>query len=192
MIKFTADLKQPFRVWWWVGLLIGAALTLAGCASATPTPLPTLAHGCGGQDTGTTCSDNGTSAAPVTPSANIKLAPLADMPTEVRSAPVTVQQAYQFAVANPDVLEQIPCYCGCDTIGHHSNYACYVKGKNADGTIQFETHALGCSICVDIALDSMRLLKEGKTVKDIKAYVDNKYSQYGPSNMPADTPTSTP
>jgi len=102
----------------------------------------------------------------------------------VKSAPATVQQAYQFAVANPEVLSQIPCYCGCGAMGHASNYACYVAGKNADGSVKFDSHALGCSLCVDIAQDTLRLLKEGKSVKDIRAYVDNKYSQYGPSNMP--------
>ncbi|HEY6019209.1 MAG TPA: PCYCGC motif-containing (lipo)protein, partial [Candidatus Paceibacterota bacterium] len=34
------------------------------------------------------------------------------MPMEVQSAPATVQQAYQFAAANPDVMKNIPCYCG--------------------------------------------------------------------------------
>jgi hypothetical protein len=58
-----------------------------------------------------------------------------DIPGEVRSAPTVVQQAYQFAFANPDVLQQIPCYCGCGEIGHSSNYACYVSNDGSDGTI---------------------------------------------------------
>ena len=32
-----------------------------------------------------------------------ELAPMADMPAEVHSAPEVVRSAYQFAVANPDV-----------------------------------------------------------------------------------------
>ncbi len=118
------------------------------------------------------------------PAAGLKLAPLDGMPADVLAAPAQVQQAYQFAAANPDVMQHIPCYCGCGDMGHTSNYACYVGGKNADGTLQYDTHALGCSICVDITLDAMRLLKEGKSVPDIKAYVDQTYAQYGPSNMP--------
>ena len=74
------------------------------------------------------------------------MAPMAGMPVEVQSAPVTVQQAYQFAVANPDVLQQLPCYCGCGPIGHTSNYACYVAEQNADGSAKTsDKHALGCS-----------------------------------------------
>lgn len=114
----------------------------------------------------------------------LQLAPMTDMPAAVQAAPASVQEAYRFAVANPEVLSHIPCYCGCGSIGHASNYACYVSGKNEDGSLAFDEHALGCSICVDITQDSMRLLKEGKSTADIRAYVDQTYSQYGPSNMP--------
>jgi hypothetical protein len=114
----------------------------------------------------------------------LHLAPMSDMPAEVQAAPVSVQEAYRFAAANPEVLTHIPCYCGCGAMGHTSNYACYVSGKNDDGSLAFDAHALGCSICVDITQDSMRLLKEGKSTAEIRAYVDQTYSQYGPSNMP--------
>jgi Protein of unknown function with PCYCGC motif len=112
------------------------------------------------------------------------LAPMTDMPADVQAAPVSVQEAYRFAAANPEILKKIPCYCGCGAMGHTSNYACYVSGKNGDGSLTFDSHALGCSICIDITQDSMRLLKEGKSAAEIRAYVDQTYSQYGPSNMP--------
>jgi hypothetical protein len=112
------------------------------------------------------------------------MASLDGMPAEVRSAPVAVQQAYQFAVANPDVLTQVPCYCGCGVMGHASNYACYVSDSSPEGGITYDSHALGCSICVDITQDTIRLLDEGKSVAEIKAYVDQTYAQYGPSNIP--------
>lgn len=108
------------------------------------------------------------------------MAPLADMPAEVHQAPVAVQQAYQFAVANPEVLEQIPCYCGCGAMGHTSNYACYVAGVSEDGVVEYDNHALGCSICVDISQDVMRLLDQGKAVPEIYTYIDNNYARFGP------------
>ena len=114
----------------------------------------------------------------------LAMASMASMPAEVKSAPTTVQQAYQFAAANPDVMKQIPCYCGCGKMGHTSNYSCYVQGVDSNGTITFDNHALGCSICVDITQDTMRLLKQGKTATEIKASVDQTYSKYGPSNIP--------
>jgi len=113
----------------------------------------------------------------------LKMAPLSQMPDDVKSAPLVTQQAYQFAVANPDIIQHIPCYCGCGNMGHTSNYSCYVESVDAAGNIKFDGHAIGCSICVDITQDAMRLTKDGKSPQDIKAYVDKTYSQYGPSNM---------
>jgi hypothetical protein len=105
------------------------------------------------------------------------------MPADVQAAPVSVRTAYQFAAADPDVMQHIPCYCGCGGIGHASNYDCYVADVEPNGTIRFDGHALGCSICVDITQDVMRLLKEGKAVPEIRLYVDATYSRYGTSNM---------
>ncbi len=113
----------------------------------------------------------------------LKMAPMSGMPAEVQSAPVSVQQAYQFAVANPDVMKQIPCYCGCGSIGHTSNYSCYVSGVNDKGGITFDNHALGCSLCVDITQDTMRMLKDGKSPGEIRASIDATYSKYGTSNL---------
>jgi hypothetical protein len=107
-----------------------------------------------------------------------------EMPAEVQSAPVTVQTAYQFAAANPGIMKNIPCYCGCGNISHTSNYSCYVSTVDAQGNITFDNHALGCSICVDITQDVMRILQEGKSPQDARAYVDSTYSKYGTSNIP--------
>lgn len=125
------------------------------------------------------CSGNTTSDH----SGDIVLASMDGMPAEVKSAPVTVQQAYQFAVANPDTLKDFPCYCGCGKMGHTSNYSCYVQGVDSAGNITYDTHSLGCSICVDITQDVMRLLKEKKSIPEIQTYIDNIYSKYGPSNL---------
>jgi len=111
------------------------------------------------------------------------MAPMGDMPPDVQSSPVSVQQAYQFAFANPDMMTHIPCYCGCGAMEHTSNYSCYVSSVDANGMITYDSHALGCSICVDITQDAMRMLKNGKTVPEIRAYVDQTYAKYGPSNM---------
>lgn len=115
---------------------------------------------------------------------HLNMASMDLMPAEVQSAPVTVQEAYQFNVANPEVMKNIPCYCGCGNIGHTSNYDCYVADRDSAGNITFDNHALGCSICVDITQDVMRLLREGKSTQEARAYIDATYSKYGPSNIP--------
>lgn len=122
---------------------------------------------------------------PVSVTENIlPMASINGMPAEVKAATLSVQEAYRFATATPQVLQQIPCYCGCGSMGHTSNYACYVQGVDEQGVITFDTHALGCSICVDITLDTIRHLKDGKTTAEIKTVIDQTYAQYGPSNIP--------
>jgi hypothetical protein len=106
------------------------------------------------------------------------------MPAEVQSAPVTVRESYQFASTNPDLMKNIPCYCGCGNVGHTSNYSCYVESQDDKGNFRWDSHALGCSICVDITQDAMRLLKDGKSPQEIRAFIDATYSKYGPSNIP--------
>jgi len=117
-------------------------------------------------------------------SVQLNMASMGKMPADVQSAPVTVQQSYQFAIANPDVMQQIPCFCGCGKIGHKSNYSCYVQSVDDQGNITFDDHAMGCSLCVDITQDTMRLMKQGKSTQEIRAYVDATYTKYGPSNIP--------
>lgn len=117
-------------------------------------------------------------------SSQMNMASMADMPDEVQAAPQSVQESYRFAAANAELLSQIPCYCGCGAMGHTSNYSCYVSGENEDGSLSFDAHALGCSICVDITQDTMRLVRDGKSVAEIRSYIDQTYSPFGPSNMP--------
>ena len=124
------------------------------------------------------------SACSTQPQADLPMMALDQMPAEVQAAPVTVQEAYQFSAANPDVMKDTPCYCGCGNIGHTSNYACYVSNVDANSNIAFDNHALGCSICVDITQDVMRMLREGKSPQEARTYIDATYSKYGPSNIP--------
>ena len=117
-------------------------------------------------------------------SSSLHMASLDQMPAEVQAEPDVVQEAYRFPAANPDVMRQIPCYCGCGPIGHTSVYSCHVSSVDDQGRITFDTHSMGCSICVDITQDTMRLLRQGRTVQEFRAYVDTNYSKYGISNMP--------
>ncbi|MGD8760655.1 MAG: PCYCGC motif-containing (lipo)protein [Anaerolineales bacterium] len=74
---------------------------------------------------------------------SLEMAPESILPERLREAPLRVQEAYRFAIANPDLMQQIPCYCGCAAAGHTSNYDCYVSGTNADGSVVIDTHGLG-------------------------------------------------
>ena len=75
------------------------------------------------------------------PVREIALAPLSEIPDFAQNAMFNGQEAYRFAVANPEVVSQFPCYCGCVYLGHENNYDCYVKEVKADGSLVFEEHA---------------------------------------------------
>jgi hypothetical protein len=86
-----------------------------------------LAAACGG----------GVSAPP------LAMAPASQLPAELRSAPASVQEAYRFAIANQELLSQIPCFCGCGAVGHKSNLSCYMVEDGEPGILQYDYHALG-------------------------------------------------
>jgi hypothetical protein len=73
----------------------------------------------------------------------IRLAPLSEMPIEIQRAPTSVREAYRFAVANPELVSQFPCYCGCGSVAHESNLDCYIRESRPDGTVVFDNHAFG-------------------------------------------------
>lgn len=107
------------------------------------------------------------------------MAPLSEMPMQVRVGEPRLQEAYQFAVANRDITEQVPCYCGCGGIGHINLQDCYVSSGPGE-KLAFDAHAQGCQICVDITHDTMRMMDEGKSAAEIYDYVAAEYAQYGP------------
>jgi hypothetical protein len=41
---------------------------------------------------------------------------------------------YRFAKAERDVLQWMPCACGCARFGHTSNRSCYIKSESGDQT----------------------------------------------------------
>ena len=54
-----------------------------------------------------------------------------------------VRSAYEFAARHPDVLEQLPCYCGCQRLGHRSNRDCFVAARGTAGRVTWDAHGMG-------------------------------------------------
>ena len=54
-----------------------------------------------------------------------------------------VQEAYRFAAAHGEPLRYMPCFCGCERIGHRSNEDCYITERHSDGRITFNSHSAG-------------------------------------------------
>ncbi len=108
------------------------------------------------------------------------------IPAFVLASPPEVQAAYRFVAARPDVMMWMPCYCGCgDHSGHLSARNCFVKEGSTASNIQFDSHGAGCEMCVGIALDTKDLVEDGMSLRDIRNFIDTKYSSLGPGT---DTP----
>lgn len=122
-----------------------------------------------------------------------KLRPYTAADTEVAS-PIAypsyvtskVRDGYEFAVARPEVLKFMPCYCGCGlTQKHDSNLDCFIAGVDSNGGMIFTNHASYCDICLEIARDARDLLQKGKSLAEIRSYVDRVHGEKGPKT---DTP----
>ena len=102
--------------------------------------------------------------------------------------PVTLQ-VYEFAARHPEVLQYVPCYCGCERAGHNGNHDCFVKTRAANGRItEWDAHGLGCAICLDVGRRAMTLFNEKKSVKEIRAVIDQEFG----TRFPSQTPTPGP
>lgn len=94
---------------------------------------------------------------------------------------------YQLVARNDELLQWIPCYCGCgESVQHKSNRECFISQVNADGSIKWTSHGTTCGVCLEIAVESVKLNKEGKSILEIRQYIDQKYAQG--FAKPTDTP----
>src|SRR5687767_15681722 len=100
-----------------------------------------------------------------------------------------IQQVYDFAARHPEVLQYVPCYCGCERVGHTANHSCFVKSRAADGRItEWDSHGLGCAVCIDVGREAMTLFNSGSKPAAIRAAIDKKYSPLFPSSTPTPRP----
>src|SRR5881398_3312046 len=77
--------------------------------------------------------------------------------------------AYQVAKDIPEVLAELPCFCGCmSQFGHESNLFCFR-----------DEHGSGCTICEDIALDARDMHRKGLSVEQIEETIRQRYSRAG-------------
>ena len=104
----------------------------------------------------------------------------AGMPGYVMSASEDVQMAYQFAMDRPDIMMWMPCYCGCGGhSGHKSAKNCFIKESSTATNIQFDEHGASCQMCVTIALDTKAMMEEGRSLKQMRTYIDDKFGDIG-------------
>lgn len=130
-----------------------------------------------------------------TPAQQMRPAPAGALPPlpqvsfePVRPMPV-VQQVYEFAARHPEVLSYIPCYCGCERIGHRGNHDCFVKSRAANGRItEWDSHGMGCAVCLDVGRKAMTMFRQGMSVSAIRAAIEREYATRYPSHTPTPQP----
>ena len=108
------------------------------------------------------------------------------MPDYVMSGGEDVRMAYQFAMEHPEIMMWMPCYCGCGQhSGHKSTKNCFIKEGSTATDVQFDEHGASCQICVGIALDTKAMTAEGRSLSEIRTFIDETYGDVGPGT---DTP----
>ena len=87
---------------------------------------------------------------------------------------------YQFVASHPQLVEHIPCYCGCYAFGHGSLLDCFVRREGG-----YERHASDCGICGMEADSVETALAQGSDSHAIRTAIDVAYARYGkPTNTP--------
>jgi hypothetical protein len=87
-----------------------------------------------------------------------------------------VADEYLYAAENYDVLRYIPCTCGCADMGHLDNFNCYARTIDESGAVEWDQHAAGCQVCVDITRDVMELRARGTPLSEIRDFIDANYT----------------
>ena len=91
--------------------------------------------------------------------------------------PAVVAQVFQFAAEHPEVLSYVPCFCGCDHMGHKGNDDCFVKSRAANGDVTvWEPHGTECQVCIDVGQQAMQMYSSGASVTQIRQAVEKKYA----------------
>ena len=108
------------------------------------------------------------------------------------SAPMAVvERVYEFAARHPEVLQYMPCYCGCERVGHGGNHDCFVKRRAANGRIaEWDPHGIGCAVCLNVGYRAMTLFNQKKSVVEIRAVIDKEFGARYPSATPTPKPRS--
>ncbi|WP_078380286.1 PCYCGC motif-containing (lipo)protein [Sutcliffiella halmapala] len=116
-----------------------------------------------------------------------KTASVEELPSFLDDKPEDMTIIYSAAAQHQEVLEQIPCYCGCGTsAGHKSSYQCFVHEVHEDGSIDWDDHGTRCGVCLEIAASSIVEYSKGKSIIEIRDMIDETYKEgYA-------TPTPTP
>lgn len=141
--------------------------------------------------TGNVMSSASASSKAATPDNPLYVA--ADLPLLPEGAPSApaplsvVKAAYEFAARHPEVIGYVPCFCGCERGGHKSNESCFIAERKS-GKVAWDTHGIGCEICLAVATETMQMYNGGATVAQIRQLIEKKYAGLYSGHTPTPAP----
>lgn len=101
-----------------------------------------------------------------------------DLPAFLDGKDEMMRTIYLAAAASNELLEWIPCYCGCgESAGHQHNGHCFYNEVRADGTVVWDDHGTRCNNCLEIATYSIMMQIDGKSVLEIREWIDENYKE---------------
>jgi hypothetical protein len=109
-------------------------------------------------------------------------------PSFLKETDSSIQTIYLSVAKHQDLLEKMPCYCGCgESAGHTSNYDCFIADQTQSGETTWTTHGITCGTCLDIAAQSIVAYQQGTPIKQIRDDIDAIYSKMdvAPTPTPA-------
>lgn len=96
---------------------------------------------------------------------------------------------YAFAAKHSRQLSKIPCFCGCERLGHHSNADCYLRHVDDNGRPTWDPHSFSCNMCVRITREVALMLRQGKQLTDIRREIDAHYRGHHGNGTETDLPS---
>ncbi|MGI8316337.1 PCYCGC motif-containing (lipo)protein [Halobacillus mangrovi] len=144
-----------------IGLILGSFLT-----------------GCSSDEDSTSQSGEETNTEHVNGDLREETADKDKLPAFLNDKSEDMQTLYTAVSQNKDLLENMPCYCGCgESVGHKNNYDCFIHENKEDGSVVWDDHATKCGVCLEIAAQSIIDHQEGKSIKQIRQDIDQTYGE---------------
>jgi Protein of unknown function with PCYCGC motif len=118
-------------------------------------------------------------------------ASMEELPGFLDKQPDEIAAIYAEVPKYKDLLESMPCFCGCgESAGHKDNYDCFVSENKEDGKMVWDDHGTKCGTCLEIAAISMSASADGKTPVEIRNMIDEKYKEGFAEPTPTPMPAS--
>jgi hypothetical protein len=175
-------------------VLLAVILPAVWGVAASSSTLPDHQHAVAPEQSKSQSAVAAQTAKPLGPHKQANLPPLPFGPRDpLPRPPQVVAQVFQFAAEHPEILAYVPCFCGCDHMGHKGNDDCFVKARAANGDVlAWEPHGTECQVCIDVGQQAMQMYSSGASVRDIRNAVEKKFAGQYQNHTPTPQPPPAP